>query len=736
MSQQLHQQANALLYQVLEQPASTRPAFLKQACGDSRALFELVNSMLSHIDQLDAFLEDQLAMPMQPDIPATQWPAAGDCIGNWRALREVKRGALGHFTLVERADDARAPVAALKIVDADALTLEELAVFHRQRELVARLAHPNIARVIDSGTIPDGRPYFVVQHCDGVALTDFCNLTGLSEHERVALFVPVCHAVHYAHRHLVLHRHLEPASIVVDRDGLVKVTDFGIAALLNKPAHTVELASEPAILAPAVAAPAAPTTALDVAALGRALAAVLADLPRGLRGDLANIVARATDKDDSRCYTGADDLARDLERFLARRPLQGKQRSLSHTLRKGARRRPVLATLAVLGVLCVGVTSALGWHRVATDSALHQRALALAGLGGETNKGERSALKQGAARGAARFLAGSAVSLADRRDQAESLYVRGHMGNLHEAIGAWQVLALAAEEKGQADIQTVALDRVARLRHIAGDNMGAHANAQELLTVLDKILLALPEHAAWRARQANALQVLGAIAVDRGDNSGAIAALRQALATREELAGEEPGPGATLDIAAARVALADGLVASADYAGAETEYRLAREVYASHADGNAQAKVWEIDLARADGQYQRKHWKTAATTIRMLRQSLGGASDLIDAKAALLEALIQASGTALQAYTDARQALPVILAASEADPDDAMALRTSALAWSRVGEIGLRAGQTASACAYLALAENRYVELAASQRAAAGDQKVRQQVARLREGCK
>lgn len=721
MNQPLHQQANALLYQVLEQPAASRPAFLKQACGGSRALLDMVNSMLSHIDQLDAFLEDRLAMPVVAEEPAVRWPQAGEIINGWRLLREVQRGALGTFLLVQREGGARAQLAALKIVDAEALTLEELALFHRQRELVARLSHPNMTRVIDSGTVPDGRPYFVVQYSDGVPLAEFCAATGLSARERVKLFVPVCHAVHHAHQHLVLHRRLAPESVVVDRDGLVKVLDMGIAGLLDAPGQE----RTPG------------TTAVDVQALGRALAVLLQDQPKARRGDLADILARANaldahDEDSTGVlpYGSAIELARDLQRYLDKRPLQGNEHAVLEWIGKASRRRPARAFAAFLVAAAVAAGSAVGWHQLATDTALHQRAYELAGIDTSGAAG-----RSRAALASARYVAGSVVSLADRRNQAESMYMRGGMGNLHEALQAWHILAIAAEEKGDPDIQTVALERVATLRRVAGDTAGAHAGALELLSTLERILQRVPDQPGWRARQANALQLYGAVAIDRGDTPGAVAALRQALALREELAGEEPSTSAAQGIAAARVALGHGLVAARDYAGAETEYRLAREVYAAQADGEARAKVWEIDMARIEGQYLRKHYKTAAATMRQWRESLGdGGGEMMQARAALLEALIQPDSNP-EAYARAQRMLPTLLAPAERDPDDTIAMRESAASWRRVGEIGLRAGVNETSCGYLTRADRRYEELEAAKRASAQDRAAREELAALMAVC-
>ena len=353
MTQQLHQQANALLYQALEQPAPDRRSFLAQACQGRADLLALVNTMLSHIDQLDAFLEQPLAMPHAPaQASAEARPQAGDLLGGWRVVRELERGKLGAILLVERSEGDSRQIAALKIVDDEALSLDELALFHHQRQLLASLTHPQVARLIDSGSLADGRPYFVVEYSDGIPLDEFCNEAGLRARARVRLVIQVCKALHHAHQRLVVHRHLHPSNILVDQHGALKVADLGIASLFDR--------ADPA----------------DGDAIGadiRGLGMLLRDVVPTLDGDLEAIADCACELAPGQRYASADELARDLQRFLEHRTTMARPGSTLARGRKWMRRHRIASAAAVLVLVPLLGCAALGAYTLGTDRQLQQR---------------------------------------------------------------------------------------------------------------------------------------------------------------------------------------------------------------------------------------------------------------------------------------------------------------------------------------------------------------------------
>jgi hypothetical protein len=233
-------------------------------------------------------------------------------------------------------------------------------------------------------------------------------------------------------------------------------------------------------------------------------------------------------------------------------------------------------------------------------------------------------------------------------------------------------------------------------------------------------------------------QASGILLIEQGDTAAGLARLRQELAAREAAAAATAGAEARLAAAHSRMALAQGLVASGAYAAADAEFKLAREAYAAQpASPATRIALAEVDLARANGQYLRKHFRTAGQTVRALRASLpAGADPVLGARAALLEALIQPGGTAIQAYAAAREALPVMLADFEADPANLPKLRESALAWRRTGDIAARAEQLPAACANYALAEKRYAELETRGQLNALDRAARTQLNAVRAACR
>lgn len=157
----------------------------------------------------------------------------GKRIGAYRLLREIGRGGLGTVYLAARADDAYQKEVAIKLLRRGLDTEDILRRFRNERQILADLDHPNIARLIDGGTSDDGLPYFVMEYVEGESILAYCDAHQLSTAERLNLFRKVCAAVTYAHQHLVIHRDLKPSNILVTAEGEPKLLDFGIAKLLS-----------------------------------------------------------------------------------------------------------------------------------------------------------------------------------------------------------------------------------------------------------------------------------------------------------------------------------------------------------------------------------------------------------------------------------------------------------------------------------------------------------------------
>ena len=208
-------------------------------------------------------------------------------LGMYQVLRKIGTGGMGSVFLGLQADQEFKKYVAIKVIRKGMETEDFISRFRRERQILASLDHPNIARILDGGTTEDGLPYFVMEQVQGVPLTEYCDNRKLSISYRLELFRSVCSAVHYAHQNLVVHRDLKPANILVTADGVVKLLDFGIAKLLSPEIFELEYpptATNVRVMTPEYASPEQArgepiTTASDVYSLG----VVLHELLTGLR---------------------------------------------------------------------------------------------------------------------------------------------------------------------------------------------------------------------------------------------------------------------------------------------------------------------------------------------------------------------------------------------------------------------------------------------------------------------
>jgi len=390
-----------LFAEALEQPAPERTRFVIQAsAGDDAVAGEVLALLRSH-EEAPLILGESATAYAEPllESVAGEWTEAvpGErWVGPYRLLREIGRGGMGSVYLAHRDDQFRRQVA-LKLVKRGMDTDEVLHRFRYERQILAALEHPNIARLYDGGVADDGLPYLVMEYVEGRPITAYCEAEGLGLEARLTLFRTVCQAVQFAHQNLVVHRDVKPSNILVTADGTPKLLDFGIAKLLGTDA------SEPAphtrtgvrILTPEYAAPeqirgGAITTATDVYGLGVLLYELLAGsrpirlegkgpyeaeqavleeepvrpsaaattpkrLRRRLRGDLDSIALKALEKDPGRRYQSAQELVDDLDRHLAGLPVRARRHTVGYRFRSYVRRhRTGLATAAAFLGLVAG----------------------------------------------------------------------------------------------------------------------------------------------------------------------------------------------------------------------------------------------------------------------------------------------------------------------------------------------------------------------------------------------
>ena len=237
-------QVEEIFQAALDLPPGERQKYIAEACLDDVRLREQVEFLVENYEEAGSFIEaPALAFsPLPSDGSSSRTtqtlvggddPMAGRRIGAYKIVREIGRGGMGAVYLAVRADSEFQKRVAIKLVKRGMDTDYILRRFRNERQILASLDHPNIARLLDGGTTEDGLPYFVMEYIEGQPLYRYCDSQKLTIAERLVLFSQICNAVHYAHQNLVVHRDIKPSNILVCADGTPKLLDFGIAKLLN-----------------------------------------------------------------------------------------------------------------------------------------------------------------------------------------------------------------------------------------------------------------------------------------------------------------------------------------------------------------------------------------------------------------------------------------------------------------------------------------------------------------------
>jgi serine/threonine protein kinase len=224
------QQIEELFQLALEREAKERSVFLDEACAGDPDLRREVESLLEYDETASSFMETpafEAASELLTDNGAESM--VGRRIGSHKVTREIGHGGMGAVYLAIRADDEYRKQVAIKLVKRGMDTDAILRRFRNERQILADLDHPNIAKLLDGGTTEDGFPYFVMDYVEGLPIDVYCDTHKLTTVERLKLFRTVCSAVQYAHQHDIVHRDLKPSNIFVTAEGVPKLLDFGIA---------------------------------------------------------------------------------------------------------------------------------------------------------------------------------------------------------------------------------------------------------------------------------------------------------------------------------------------------------------------------------------------------------------------------------------------------------------------------------------------------------------------------
>jgi serine/threonine protein kinase len=376
-----------LFSSALDLPPRQRDSFLQKACGDDADLRQEVESLLArdHEDQdgsptpeIACIIEGTAASYFDDQAPVDSMVGAE--LGTYRIIRELGRGGMGAVYLALRADRTFEKQVAIKLVKRGIDTDAVLQRFWYERRILAALDHPYIARLVDGGTSPDGRPYFVMEYVNGQPLDTYVREKGLSITARCDLFRKICEAVSHAHRNLIIHRDLKPANVLVTADGTPKLLDFGIARLLSSEPGERTIAGSPDYqLTPEFASPEqvhgdAVTTATDVYSLGATLRAILPPIlssaeSASLPNDLATIIRKATREESEQRYSSVAELSEDIRRYLTGLPILAREQTLAYQATKFVRRhRFGVALFAIANILVIAAISAIVWESRRADT--------------------------------------------------------------------------------------------------------------------------------------------------------------------------------------------------------------------------------------------------------------------------------------------------------------------------------------------------------------------------------
>jgi non-specific serine/threonine protein kinase/serine/threonine-protein kinase len=574
------ERAKAIVADALELESPTaRASFVSEQCANNGRLRAEVESLLAQTTVSIDTLAGEASAPLRTsEVPV----AAQTRIGSYEVVKELGRGGMGAVYLGERADGSFHKQVAIKVLKRGTDTDEVLRRFKAEREILARLDHPNIARLIDGGETAAGLPYFVMDYVDGKPITAYCNENQLTVPARLALFQFVCSAVTYAHQNLVVHRDLKPSNILVTDAGVPKLVDFGIAKIVAGDATPEEVTMTALrVMTPEYASPEQVrgepvTTVTDVYSLGVVLYELLTGtrpykasrrapeemrkaiseqeperpstvvaktdklrnrsagnssgskekVARRLRGDLDNIVLKALRKDPQRRYASANQLSEDIRRYLTGLPVRARRDTFTYRASKFiARNKLGVGAAAALGIaVLAGLVSTVWQARRASHESANARARF-----DQVRRLAHNVLFDYHDNIAA--LPGStAIRQRLVKDALQYLDELSHSAGAD--AGLLREIATAYAKTGQIQGNSY-YDNL-------GDGAGAMQSYRKSLTIRERLATQYPNDLAITEELADSHEGLGDMSYTIGDLSGGLASYERATPLREALHAAEP----------------------------------------------------------------------------------------------------------------------------------------------------------------------------------------------------
>jgi serine/threonine protein kinase/tetratricopeptide (TPR) repeat protein len=588
------------LQQILDEaqtlPPHERLRFIREACATDSELY--ANAVHELESRQQWFGTDGAMDPEDSEDPAVD--LTGERIGPYRIVRSLGRGGMGEVFLAERADEQFRQQVAIKLVRRGLLSRHVQGRLKLERQILATLDHPNIARLFDGGTTTDGTPYIVMEYVDGEPIDTYCDSRSLTIEARLKLFMVICSAVHRAHQNLIVHRDLKPSNILVARDGTPKLLDFGIAKMLDdrQMMHTMAVTqADYRVLTPDHASPEQIrgdpiTTASDTYVLGVVLYELLcgckpftlkgnrlgdleraiceesppapsvviqaredapgiarqrgtspARLRRELAGDLDNIVLMAMRKESDRRYSSVEQFAADIARHLDGMPVLARADAWSYRTGKFLKRHALVTALAAAFVaLLIGfsITTYVQSGRIAQERDVAEAERA------------RAQMAQQRAEAVATFLIDS-FQLADpSHARGEKITAREILDNGASRIGK--------ELSAQPDLQATLLDTIGSVYLSLDLPQDAQPLIEQGLAVRRKL------YGEQHLDVAHSLYSLNRVFEKKGDLKTAEALAMDSLAISTALTGQD-----SLETAGGLCRLGVILHAKGDFSGAQRQ---------------------------------------------------------------------------------------------------------------------------------------------------------------------
>jgi eukaryotic-like serine/threonine-protein kinase len=624
IDQKRWQQVKQILDEVIAMKSSERSSFLDRVTTGDTELRSEVESLLSSHEQAGAGFLNEPVIDLKAAQVTSGAARTGRRIGVYQIVEEIGRGGMGEIYRAVRVDGQYTKEVAVKMVRGGFDSAFVLERFRTERQILATLDHPNIARLLDGGTTEDGIPYLVMELIEGTRIDLYCDQHKLSVAQRLQLFRQVCGAVQYAHQRLVIHRDLKPSNVLVTKEGVPKLLDFGIAKLLDQGSDaqaTVGQSMTPDYASPEQIRSETVTTASDVYSLGVVLYELLtgrspyrtgvdtphelaraivetepqrpstvllkpkvlpdndsipaeslggvredstAKLRRRLQGDPDNILLMALRKEPQRRYASAEQFAEDIRRHLAGLPVIATKDSWNYRAGKFVQRHRagVIAAGLALVALIVGVSLILREAHIA--------------------RAERERADQ-------RFN--------DVRKLAHSLIFELHdsITDLPGSTPARKLLvsraleyldSLARQAKGDTSLQrelATAYERVGDVLGYTyfanlGDTAGALQSYRKALAIREPLAKANPDDMPLQGELVRNYFRLANVLEANGDFSGALDAVRKALPITQRMAAGKNNPTITDQLAGSYYFTARLLGQTGDPAGALENYRRASSI--------------------------------------------------------------------------------------------------------------------------------------------------------------